>query len=78
MVYISEMTSGADDIYAPIMSRRQQTERIRATLAILERHRFLFSLPNTLHDNAKLVICASIIRRKNMMSLRCSIRRAAI
>jgi len=45
----------AKDLYGPILDRRNKAEKIRITLNILERWKFLFDLPRKLQECLRLV-----------------------
>ncbi|KAI8970337.1 exocyst complex component Sec5-domain-containing protein [Mycotypha africana] len=43
----------AEQIYGPVVERRQRVEKVRSTLYILQRYRFLFNLPSSLLESIK-------------------------
>jgi exocyst complex component 2 len=50
---LAEIQESADSLYRPLLARRDDTDRIRSTLAVLKRFRFLFSLPGSIKKNIK-------------------------
>jgi hypothetical protein len=50
---LEEIQGTADNLYRPLLARRDDTDRIRSTLAVLKRFRFLFSLPGSIKKNIK-------------------------
>lgn len=47
----------AEQIYGPVVERRQRVEKVKGTLYMLQRYRFLFNLPNSLMESIKQVVC---------------------
>lgn len=45
----------AEQIYGPVVERRQRVDKVRSTLYILQRYRFLFNLPSSLLESIKQV-----------------------
>ncbi|KAI8641657.1 exocyst complex component Sec5-domain-containing protein [Parasitella parasitica] len=52
----------AEQIYGPVVERRQRVEKVRSTLYILQRYRFLFNLPSSLLESIKQTKYEAAIR----------------
>ena len=52
---LNEANSRADQIYGPIVERRQKVEKVRSTLTVLQRYKFFFNLPSNLLESIKQV-----------------------
>ncbi|KAI8393547.1 exocyst complex component Sec5-domain-containing protein [Radiomyces spectabilis] len=50
---LEDANSRADQIYGPIVERRQKVEKVRSTLNILQRYKFFFNLPSSLLESIK-------------------------
>lgn len=46
----------AEQVYGPVVERRHRVEKVKSTLYILQRYRFLFNLPSSLLESIKQVI----------------------
>ncbi len=53
-----DATKKANEVFQPIIDRKIKAEKIRNTLGVLERFRFFFNLPASLHENINRVIVA--------------------
>ncbi|KAK9477484.1 exocyst complex component Sec5-domain-containing protein [Lipomyces japonicus] len=60
--YIDEANDKAALIIQPIMDNRAQADRLKATLALIEKHRYLFDLPSKLAEDIKSGLHDSVIR----------------
>lgn len=45
----------AEQVYGPVVERRNRVDKVRSTLYILQRYRFLFNLPSSLLESIKQV-----------------------
>jgi exocyst complex component 2 len=45
----------ADQIYGPVVERRQRVEKVRSTLSVLQQYKFFFNLPSSLLESIKQV-----------------------
>ncbi|KAL4212827.1 hypothetical protein CU097_004625 [Rhizopus azygosporus] len=52
----------AEQIYGPVVERRQRVEKVKGTLYMLQRYRFLFNLPNSLMESIKQTKYEAAIR----------------
>ncbi|KAI8356677.1 exocyst complex component Sec5-domain-containing protein [Blakeslea trispora] len=52
----------AEQVYGPVVERRQRAEKVRSTLYILQRYRFLFNLPSSLLESIKQTKYEAAIR----------------
>lgn len=52
--YIAANTR-AEQVYGPVVERRNRVDKVRSTLYILQRYRFLFNLPSSLLESIKQV-----------------------
>ncbi|KAG1118304.1 hypothetical protein G6F42_013231 [Rhizopus arrhizus] len=52
----------AEQIYGPVVERRQRVEKLKSTLYILQRYRFLFNLPSSLLESIKQTKYEAAIR----------------
>ncbi|KAI7871922.1 exocyst complex component Sec5-domain-containing protein [Spinellus fusiger] len=50
---LQEANVRAEQIYGPIVERRQRVDRVRSTLTILQRYKFFFNLPSSLLESIK-------------------------
>ncbi|KAI9492453.1 exocyst complex component Sec5-domain-containing protein [Zychaea mexicana] len=50
---LNEANARADQIYGPIVERRQKVEKVRSTLTVLQRYKFFFNLPSSLLESIK-------------------------
>ncbi|KAI9257261.1 exocyst complex component Sec5-domain-containing protein [Phascolomyces articulosus] len=50
---LNEANTRADQIYGPIVERRQKVEKVRSTLTVLQRYKFFFNLPSSLLESIK-------------------------
>lgn len=51
--YTLEANARAVKIYGPVVERRRKVEKVRNTLAILQRYKFFFNLPSSLLESIK-------------------------
>jgi len=49
------VTSKAEEVFNPIIERRTRAEKLRLTVALLERWKFFFNLPITLQQSIRKV-----------------------
>ncbi|RUP45221.1 exocyst complex component Sec5-domain-containing protein [Jimgerdemannia flammicorona] len=59
---LSEGTRRAQQIFGPVIERREKAEKIRSTLVILERYKFFFNLPSSLLESTKQTKYETAIR----------------
>src|SRR4051794_32265995 len=52
------VTTRAKEVWSPLLDRRDQAERIRMALGMLERWKFFFNLPTSLQESVRRVGCA--------------------
>ncbi|KAG1452616.1 hypothetical protein G6F56_007769 [Rhizopus delemar] len=52
----------AEQIYGPVVERRQKVEKVKSTLNMLQRYRFLFNLPSSLLESIKQTKYEAAIR----------------
>ncbi|KAI8147481.1 exocyst complex component Sec5-domain-containing protein [Fennellomyces sp. T-0311] len=50
---LNEANARADQIYGPIVERRQKVDKVRSTLTVLQRYKFFFNLPSSLLESIK-------------------------
>ncbi|KAI9483131.1 MAG: exocyst complex component Sec5-domain-containing protein [Benjaminiella poitrasii] len=50
---LHDANNRAEQIYGPVVERRQRVEKVKSTLYILQRYRFLFNLPSNLLESIK-------------------------
>jgi hypothetical protein len=55
LYYFKDANTRAEQVYGPVVERRQRVEKVRSTLYILQRYRFLFNLPSSLLESIKQV-----------------------
>lgn len=56
LTWFAAANTRAEQIYGPVVERRQRVEKLKSTLYILQRYRFLFNLPSSLLESIKQVI----------------------
>jgi exocyst complex component 2 len=52
----------AEQVYGPVVERRHRVEKVKSTLYILQRYRFLFNLPSSLLESIKQTKYEAAIR----------------
>ncbi|KAL0086050.1 exocyst complex component Sec5-domain-containing protein [Phycomyces blakesleeanus] len=50
---LEDANTRAEQIYGPIVERRQRVDKVRSTLTILQRYKFFFNLPSSLLESIK-------------------------
>ncbi|ORZ16960.1 exocyst complex component Sec5-domain-containing protein [Absidia repens] len=50
---LEDANTRADQIYGPVVERRQRVEKVRSTLSVLQRYKFFFNLPSSLLESIK-------------------------
>lgn len=64
----------ADQVFLPVLENAVKAQKLRSTLGVFERSKFLFNLPGSLLDsvNAVSVLCPACIRAATVIcSCRC-------